>query len=145
LSRLNVAQVGLSLTILLIASVTLGWILASESISWGAWLAVVASILLLATFLTVPLPNLQRLILQWFTSDIGTFISVILLAFLFVVFLNWIDFFVKPLVLISAAILARLDSIAAGFNQWQEFLILTSISLAGLGLGGYLNFCLTSW
>ena len=139
-----IRQVWLSLTILLIASVTLGWILASESISWLAWLAVVASIFLLATFLTVPLPNLQRLILQWFTSDIGTFISVILVAFLFVVFLNWIDFFVKPLVLISAAILARLDSIAAGFNQWQEFLILTSISLAGLGVGGYLNLWLAS-
>jgi hypothetical protein len=139
-----IRQVGLSLTILLIASVTLGWTLASESISGLAWLAVVASIFLLATLLTVPLPNLQRLILQWFKSDIGTFISVILVAFLFVVFLNWIDFFVKPLVLISAAILARLDSIAAGFNQWQEFLIITSISLAGLGVGGYLNFWLAS-
>lgn len=122
----------------------MGWILASKSISWLSFLAVVASILLLITFLTVPLPPSERLILQWFKSDIGTFISVIIVAFLFVIFLKWLDFFVKPLVLISATILARLDLLIIGFNQWQTFITLISISLGALGVGAGLNLLLTS-
>ncbi|MDY6804293.1 MAG: hypothetical protein SXA11_10865 [Cyanobacteriota bacterium] len=140
-----IKKVWLSLTILIIASATWGWILASWSISRLAWLFVVASILLLATFLTVPLTNLQRLLLQWFQSDIGTFISVILVAFLFVIFLKWIYFFAKPLVLISATILARLDLLTVGFNKSQTFITLASISLASLGLGAGLNLFLASW
>jgi len=137
-------KVWFSLTILSVAAATLGWILASESISWLGWLAVVASILLLITFLTLPLPNSERLILQWFKSDIGTFISVIIVAFLFVIFLKWLDFFVKPLVLISATILARLDLLIIGFNQWQTFITLMSISLTAVGVGAGLNLLLTS-
>lgn len=140
-----IKKVWFSLTILLIASGTWGWILASWSISWFAWLFVVASILLLATFLTVPLTNLQTLILQLFQSDIGTFIYVICVAFLFVIFLKWIYFFVKPLVLISATVLARLDLLIVGFNKSQTFITLASISLAGLGLGAGLNLVLASW
>lgn len=136
-------KVGFSLTILSIAAATLGWILASESISWLGLLAVVASILLFITFLTVPLPNSERLILQLFKSDIGTFISVIIVAFLFVIFLKWIAFLVKPLVLISATILARLDLLIIGFNQWQTFITLMSISLGALGVGAGLNLLLT--
>lgn len=138
-------KVWFSLTILLIASATWGWILASWSISWLAWLFVVASILLLATFLTVPFTHLQKLILQWFQFDIGTFIYVILVAFMFVIFLKWIYFFAKPLVLISAIVLARLELLSVGFKKSQTFITLASISLAGLGLGAGLNLFLASW
>ena len=89
------------------------------------------------------MPNSERLILQCFKSDIGTFISVIIVAFLFVIFLKWLYFLVKPLVLISATILARLDLLIIGFNQWQTFITLMSISLGALGVGAGLNLLLT--
>ena len=124
-----------SLILLSLVSSLLGWRLASEDISLSAWLAVVGGILLFTELLTVPLSVVKRAIVQWFQSDLGTFVYVIFAAFLFAVFLHRIQIVAKALMLICAETLARVDLLEVGFNEWLAFSILASISLICLGLG----------
>lgn len=121
--------------LLLISYSILGWRLASIQASQLLYLTVITAIFLLDIILTVPLPNFQRIIKPWFQSDIMTFISVIISAFLFVVLIRWISLSVDALVLISAGILVRLDTQVCGLKNWQSFVILLIISQASLGLG----------
>ncbi|NEQ74312.1 MAG: hypothetical protein F6K23_15460 [Okeania sp. SIO2C9] len=125
----------LSLILLLITYTILGWRLASIQPSKLLYLAIIAAIFLLDIILTVPLPNFKEIIKPWFQSDITTFISVIISAFLFVVIIRWISLSVDALVLISAGILVRLDAQVCGLKNWQSFVILLIISQASLGLG----------
>ncbi|NEP79669.1 MAG: hypothetical protein F6K39_16770 [Okeania sp. SIO3B3] len=125
----------LSLILLLITYTVLGWRLASIQPSQLLYLAIIAAIFLLDIILTVPLPNFKEIIKPWFQSDITTFISVMLCAFLFVVIIRWISLSVDALVLISAGILVRLDTQVSGLKNWQSFVILLIISQASLGLG----------
>lgn len=125
----------LSLILLLITYSILGWRLANTQASQLLYLAVIATIFLLDIILTAPLPNLKGIIKPLFKSDIATFISVIVFAFLFVVFIRWIAIFVNVLVLICSGILVRLDTQIYGLKSWQSFVILLIISEASLGLG----------
>ena len=56
-------------------------------------------------------------------------------AFVSAVIVTWLQVFAHILVVISAESLARLDLQTARFTQLQAFLILSAVSLAGLGLG----------
>lgn len=138
-----IANLWFSLILLSLVSSLLGWTLASEDISLPAWLAVVAGILLLSELLTIPLSLIKRAIVKWFQSDLGTFVYVIIAAFLFAVFLHSVQIFAKALMLICAEILARVDLLEVGLNQWMAFSILASISLICLGLGAGIYIFLT--
>lgn len=124
-----------SLTLLLISYSILGWTLANSNASQLAYGLVMATVILLDVFLTAPLPNIKGIVTPWFQSDIGTFIYIIVSAFLFVVFIRWIHIFINGLVLVSASILTRLDTQIYGLKRWQSFLTLVIISEASLGFG----------
>ncbi|MGB3511233.1 MAG: hypothetical protein WBA93_18760 [Microcoleaceae cyanobacterium] len=128
----------LSLTILLTTYSILGWSLAHSDASLLIYCLVIAAVILLDIFLTAHLPNLKGIITPLFQSDIGTFISIIISAFLFVVFIRWIHIVINCLVLVSAAILTRLDTLIYGLKRWQSFLVLVIISEASLGFGSAL-------
>ena len=86
--------------------------------------------------------NTKALIRGWFSSDMGAFFAIILGAFLAVVVFAWLHLFATCLLLISAGVLARLDIQISGWKNWRAFVILTTISLGGVALGGAIEFWL---
>ena len=110
-----------SLTLLLISYSILGWTLANSNASQLAYGLVMATVILLDVFLTAPLPNIKGIVTPWFQSDIGTFIYIIVSAFLFVVFIRWIHIFINGLVLVSASILTRLDTQIYGLKKKVDY------------------------
>ncbi len=122
----------------------LGWSLANAQVSLFLYLVVIAGIFLLDAILTFRLLDLKA-INPWFQSDIFTFIFAILIAFLFVVFIRWINIFVHGLVLVSAGILTKLETQVYGLKKWQSFGILLIISEGGFGLGTALYILLKNY
>ncbi len=133
----------LSLTLLFVTYFTFGWKLSEFDVPPHlTWFLAVAGILLLAVTLSFPLKDTKNSIMQWFSSDFGAFISIILGAFLAVVIVAWLHLFATCLVLISAVTLARLDIQLSGRRNWRSFAILATVSLTGLVLGGGIEFLL---
>lgn len=124
-----------SLTLLFAAYTTFSWFLHSGNVNWIAWLVVISFCLLEALLLTTFSSGLRAVVRSWLESDVGYFTVVILGAFLLAVALVWIKVFSYILVVVSAELLARLDLQSAGCRRWKAFLILTSVSLAGLAVG----------
>lgn len=130
-----------SLTLLFVTYFTLGWKLSEFDVPRHlTWFLAIASILVLAVALSFPLRETKALIMRWFSSDLGAFLSIILGAFVAVVVFAWLHLFATCLVLISAVALARLDIQISGWKNWRAFAVLASISLSGVALGGALEF-----
>ncbi|MGD1699520.1 hypothetical protein [Dapis sp. BLCC M229] len=124
----------LSFTLLLMSYSIFGWSLANAEVSLFLYLVVIAGIFLFYAILTFRLLDLKAIV-PWFESDIFSFISAIIIAFLFVVFIRWINIFIHALVLVSAGILAKLETQVYGLKKWQSFGILLIISEGSLFLG----------
>ncbi len=122
----------------------LGWSLAHAQVSLFLYLVVIAGIFLLDAILSFRLIDFKA-INPWFESDLFTFISAIVMAFLFVVLIRWIDIFFHALVLVSAGILAKLDTQVYGLKKWQYFGILLIISQGSFGLGTALYILLENY
>jgi hypothetical protein len=60
-------------------------------------------------------------------------------AFLFFMMLAWFRVFLDTLLIISSAILARIDFQSAGFKEGQAFMVTSIFSIAGVGLGGIIH------
>ena len=132
-----------SLTLLFVSYFTLGWKLTEFDVPpHQTWFLALASILVLDIFLSFPMRNTKALIRGWFSSDMGAFLAIILGAFLAVVVFAWLHLFATCLLLISAGVLARLDIQISGWKNWPTFVILTTISLGGVALGGAIEFWL---
>jgi hypothetical protein len=130
-----------SLTLLFVTYFVLGWKLSELDVPPHlTWFLAVAAILLLAVALSFPLKGTKALMMRWFSSDMGAFISIILGAFVAVVVVAWLHLFATCLVLISAVALARLDIQLSGWKNWRSFVVLATISLTGLVLGGSIEF-----
>jgi hypothetical protein len=143
----------LSLSLLALAYGTFGWIY-SETISnltasildekealvnanlfgllygLGAILVVV-----IALSFTAPVTILQLILGDWFRSDKSAVVSVLIWAFVAVIIVSWLAYFVRLLVLLSAAILARLELQTVGYTQKQGIIILVLICLLSYFLG----------
>lgn len=107
----------------------------SPETSWLFWVMGAVYILLIASALAAPFRLIQTFYTSWLQSDTRAFISVIVGAFVAVIFINWFDLFIRILVLISASALARLDLQTSGYNKWQAFRMLVAVPLVGFGLG----------
>lgn len=130
-----------SLTLLFVTYFTFGWTLSEFDVPPHlTWVLALASIFVLAIVLSFPMRNIKALIRRWFSSDIGAFLSIIVGALVAVVVFTWLHLFATCLLLISAAALARLDIQISGRKNWRAFVVLTTISLAGVGLGGAIEF-----
>ena len=131
----------LSLTLLFVTYFTLGWKLSQFDIPpHMTWFFAIAAVLVLAIVLSFPLRDTKTAIRQWFSSDYGAFISIILGALVAVIVVTWLHLFATALVLISAGTLARLDIQLSGWTNWRAFAVLATISLTGVGLGGAIEF-----
>jgi hypothetical protein len=133
----------LSLTLLFVTYFTFGWKLSTFNIPpHVTWTLSIATLLLLTVVLSFPLKDTRTLISQWFKTDTGALMSIVLAAFFVVIVATWLHLFATALVLISAGALARLDIQISGFKQWGAFGVLAAVSLTGLGLGGALHLLL---
>ena len=130
-----------SLTLLFVTYFTFGWKLSEFDVPPHlTWFLAIASILVFAVALSFPLRDIKALIMRWFSSDLGAFLSIIVGALVAVVVFAWMHLFATCLLLISAGALARLDIQISGWKNWRAFAVLASISLTGVGLGGAIEF-----
>lgn len=112
---------------------TVGWVLSASP--WYILLLAIALILLLAEILAAPFSNVRKSLVYSFSTDTRGFILIIAIAFFATVLAIWIHLVVHTLVLLAAALLARLDMLTGRFTDWQAFWVLSFVSLAGFGLG----------
>lgn len=128
-----------SLLLLVFTYGIFGWLISASDMSWLLWLMGAVYILLIALALTAPYRLIKACYTNVLKSDTRAFMSVILGAFVAVIIINWIEVFIRILVLISAGALVRLDLQTAGYSNGQAFGIIVSVSLSGFGLGVLAN------
>jgi hypothetical protein len=124
-----------SLTLLLLSYSTLGWVISETKATLFVWAVTVLAILLFVSSLTVPWTRMTDVSNIVFQSSIRTFVFSVFAAFLFFIMLAWFRMFLDTLLIIAAAILARIDFQAAGFKEGQAFWLTSILSLAGVALG----------
>ncbi|MBD2353901.1 hypothetical protein H6G41_04575 [Tolypothrix sp. FACHB-123] len=128
-----------SLTLLLLSYTTLGWVISETKAPLFVWGITVLAILLFVGSLTVPWTRMTQVSSTVFKSSTRTFLFSVFAAFLFFVMLAWFRMFLDALLIVAAAILARIDFQAAGFKEGQAFWITSALSLAGVGLGAIMQ------
>lgn len=124
-----------SLALLLVTYITLGWLLSALHAPWPVWVIVVVCVLLLAASLSSPWSKIRYSFAPLFKSDTRTFLIATLGAFLSVVVITWLPAFAHALVVVSAGTLFKLDAQTSGLSERQAFWLLAIVSLVGLGLG----------
>jgi hypothetical protein len=114
----------------------LGIALPTTTLTLLIWLSAIGIIILLTGLLTSPLANMRTLFARWAHSELQAFVFMLMLSLAAVFLLTWLHKTLHAVVIIAATTLARLD-IDRGTNltKLQDFLILTSLALLGLGLG----------
>jgi len=147
----------LSCSLILLTYGVFGWIVAQSSIIWSEWLVEqgkawgwviddesayiivdllgAALILLIAIALTAPIALITIFFGSWLRSEAKAWISILGWSFAVVFIIRWINYFTKLLVLLCAALLGRLELQAAGYNNWQTFIILSLVCLGGFSSG----------
>lgn len=126
----------ISLGLLFLTYSIFGWLLSVWSSSWQIWLIAVALILLILLAVTEPVRLLTIFSLK---SDVKAFFVLITITFVVVLILRWLPIFAHIFVLISAAMLARLDLQFTRFSRVKVFLVLAVVSLTGMFLGLLIN------
>ena len=106
-----------SLTLLILSYSTLGWVISETKAPLFAWAIIAIAILLFVGILTVPWTRMTDVSSNLFKSNTRTFVVSVFAAFLFFVMIAWFRMFLDTLLIISAAILARIDFQAAGFKE----------------------------
>jgi hypothetical protein len=124
-----------SLTLLLVTYITLGWILSAVNDPLPIWVVVVGAILLLAMALSSPWSQIRDGFAQLVKSDSRAFFVAVVTAFAIVLIITWLYIFGHILVVISASTLVKLDTQTARWSNRQTFWFLAIIPLVGLGLG----------
>ncbi|MGH7998498.1 MAG: hypothetical protein ACREPR_03480 [Brasilonema sp.] len=147
----------LSLGILLVTYGVFGWIFTQSSLVWSQWLIgqgqawgwslredwifidihllAIAIIVLVTLALTAPITLLTTFIGHSLKSDAKAFISMLMWSLAFSIILCWFVYFVRLLVLLAAAMLARLELRTKGYNEGQTFILLILFCLGGFVLG----------
>jgi len=147
----------LSLSVMLITYVVFGWHIAGASINWSHSIVVqtnglglglkdeslmlaihlfaILVIVLTSLALTAPLTLMTFFVGSWMKSEFQSIIAMIAWSFLLVLILRWFNIFIQFLVLLSAAILGRLELRYIGYSRSQTVWLLTILGLIGFGSG----------
>lgn len=128
-----------SLTLVVLAYGSLGWLISQAHSPWYVWLTVVTAILFLLSALTTPWLKIADYSIIFFKSDTRTFAFSVLAAFLFFLMIAWFKVFLDTLLIICANILLRIDLQRSGLGERQTFLITTIFSLIGLTFGAVMQ------
>ncbi|MBC1213752.1 hypothetical protein GNE08_05890 [Trichormus variabilis ARAD] len=132
-----------ALTLLLLSYSTLGWVLSDMKAPWAVWGILVLAIFFLIGSITAPYPKIADYSSVLLASSIRSFFVAVAGAFLFFIMIAWFRVFLDTLLVISAALLARIDFQSDGFTEWQAFIATLIVSIAGVGLGAFTNMLLT--
>ena len=124
-----------ALLLLLITYFSLGWALFAAEFPLSVWGIIVIGVILMILLLTIPLNTFKGPIMNWFRSNIGTFIAVIFGAFFLVVLATWVDIFFRIILMLSSILLAKVELQTIGVKHGLSFFILIAIALTGLVLG----------
>jgi hypothetical protein len=95
----------------------------------------ILSVLAITFGLMAPITLITLAFGSSFKSDVRSVVSILLWSLGFVVILRWVIFFSHILLLLCAAILAKLDLQDNGFKQWQVSTLIILIGFLGF-LGG---------
>ncbi|MBD2498088.1 hypothetical protein [Nostoc sp. FACHB-280] len=128
-----------SLLLVLISYSTLGWVLSEAHMPLSLWIVIVVGILVLLSSLAIPFLAMANYSSVFFESSIKTFFIAVFGAFLFFLMVAWFRLFLDTLLIIAAAILAKIDFYTAGFNGRSAFLITSLFSLVGIACGAILH------
>lgn len=134
-----------SLLLLLISYSTLGWVLSETHMPWPLWIVVLMGVLILLASLAAPFLAMANYSTVFFESNTKTFFLAILGAFLFFLMVAWFRLFLDTLLIIAAAILAKIDFHTAGFKSGQALLITGLFSLAGIACGALIHMGLAEY
>ena len=104
-------------------------------LSWIILPAAATSIIIMAVSLTAPILWMKIGIKGWLKSDVNAFASTLIWAFAIVLIISYLEFFVRFLVLLAAAILVRLDLQQAGYSKAKASVVLVFLCLAGFASG----------
>ncbi|MBP0020939.1 MAG: hypothetical protein J7647_25690 [Cyanobacteria bacterium SBLK] len=125
----------LSLGILFVLHVVLGWSVADSTSRLLVWWLIGFLLVLTALVFTAPSSIVRKILTIPIRSDSRAFISVILLAFIAVILIVWIHHFMQFIALFAAASLVRLELQEANLGEWQAFTLFAIVSLTGFSLG----------
>lgn len=97
-------------------------------------------IILLTIAFTAPVSLMTISLSTWLKSETRAFLSIFIGAFAFALIIQKVDVFANILLLLSAALLFKLELQLAGYkNNWLSWLVLTCLCLLGFA-GGILAF-----
>lgn len=114
---------------------TWGWAVEDQAVFLGLHILAAIVIVLITSSLAAPVALITIVFGSGFKSDNRAIIAVLFWSFAVVVILRWINYFVRFLILLSAAILGKLSLQNRGMPQWQVLLILGVICLGGFSVG----------
>ena len=129
----------LSSTLLWLTYFVLGWKIYIWALHWHTFLLAASLSIVMAVLLASPASILNMVVSGLLESDLKAFIWVMLISVTIIISLVWFSIFAHFLVLISAALLARLDMQLLGLKPRGAFLVLASLSLSGLAMGIWLH------
>ena len=89
---------------------------------WGSWA------------ITLGWPQMRRLLLMGFQSDLGYFVMALTIASLSVAAVTQFQRFSYLVMLLAVSLLARVDKLIAGYNDGLAFGLLTLLALLGMAL-----------
>jgi hypothetical protein len=89
---------------------------------WGSWA------------ITLGWPQMRRLLLMGFQSDLGYFVMALTIASLSVAAVTQFQQFAYLVMLLAVSLLVRVDKLIAGYNDSLAFILLSLLSLFGMAL-----------
>jgi hypothetical protein len=112
-----------------------GWFIEEEAIFVSVHLLAIVVVILISFSLTIPIALVTFVFRESIGSNIKGLISILLCSLLFVFMISSLNYFADLLVMISAAILTRLDLLKLGCKNWQIFFIIFLLGSFACGLG----------
>jgi hypothetical protein len=125
---------GISWILLVMAYATFGGFLHNREVAPTTW-ALIGLMAIFGTWgITLGWPQMRRLMLMGFQSDLGYFIMALTGASLAVAAVSQFQIFAYFVMLIAASLLARVDNLIVGNRDVVAFLRLSALALLGLAL-----------
>lgn len=125
----------LSLCMLLAGYGTLGYFLSRLTVPWVVWVAVMAFALLQTAFFSSVSQGFKTSFGEWFSSEVGHFTVIAVMAFGLAFVLVWFHIFQYALMIGAAELLARVELQHSSIKPSVSIGILTSIALLGIATG----------
>jgi hypothetical protein len=124
----------LSWGLLTLAYATYGQLLHNYDSSQLMWWVTLAFVVIKASVLTLLWRPVRDFVLKGFKTDVGYSIMVLALASFAVLAVTQFRTFAYMVVLITAALLVKVDCLVDGMGDRLSFFTLVSLSLVGLGI-----------